>query len=963
MDLGHKTQQVGDNIRYHEERPDDWLVDGEVLTDVTATVVGSVTATVTNVAIAASNRSFHYFVSSPTLGDNFNVVFMQVTSRGQVRYDHVNFLIVNNAGLAIGPSINQVQSIIGPPGPTGPTGSGTGGGGGGTGFTGPTGPSGQAGQAGPTGVGPTGASFTGPTGAAGNSVTGPTGANGTAGATGPTGNQGIQGTGGAVGPAGPTGPAGSQGIQGPTGPSGLPGNPGATGPTGAVGAQGPQGVTGPTGPTGATGNTGVTGPTGVGAASSIVLEVGLTGAFATTLNTFTVLKWPVVTTDTQAGYSVSTGLYTPKVAGVYAVTAACSVQLGGGNATLLAIVKNGSIANPQSIVGTEALFPSSANTANEVGALIFCNGTTDTISTQVFSSGASPGANNTVAGVTGNAEMICVLLGSGPQGPTGVTGSTGATGPTGVAGSATNTGATGPTGFTGPTGPTGFTGNTGPTGTAGSATNTGATGPTGFTGPTGPTGFTGPPGGGTGAGSTGGGLTGPTGAASTSALMCGLGLLAGFSYTPQVTGTLLVNIAGLASQTVLADGNTVQLRQGTGTAPSQGAAASGNLIGNAQRIVDATTASHIGFSIPARVTGLTLGTAVWFDLSILAVTGGAASVQDINITINEVGTVGATGNTGPTGPTGNTGPTGVAGSATNTGATGPTGTVTPASLCLEVTRITSAQTVTASTRTRAIWNSVITDTQGGYNSTTGVYTPNVAGLYLFLAALGGPSNASDLEIGIIKNGVGATSPTATVSGTSILQPSDGVRGAVAALIQMNGTTDTVAVYGQTSSTTFDLNTTVYCGFRATLLGGTVGATGPTGPTGNTGPTGLAGSATNTGATGPTGPAGIGAPNSQSVAYTTVLADANGIVMHPTADTTARTFTIPANSSVAYPLGTAITFINESGAGTLSLAITTDTMFLAGTASTSGTRTLTASGIATAVKVKSTEWLISGVGLT
>src|ERR1019366_6291778 len=163
MDLGHKTQQVGDNIRYREERPDDWLADGEVLTSVTATIVGSVTAAVTN--ILSGTRKFHYFVTSPTLNDNFNVVFCQNTSRGQVRYDHVGFLIVNNAGLAIGPSATQVQSIVGPMGPTGPTGSGTGGGGGGgTGFTGPTGASGATG---PTGYsGPTGTANTGPTGTA-----------------------------------------------------------------------------------------------------------------------------------------------------------------------------------------------------------------------------------------------------------------------------------------------------------------------------------------------------------------------------------------------------------------------------------------------------------------------------------------------------------------------------------------------------------------------------------------------------------------------------------------------------------------------------------------------------------------------------------------------------------------------------------------------------------------------------
>lgn len=103
-------------------------------------------------------------------------------------------------------------------------------------------------------------------------------------------------------------------------------------------------------------------------------------------------------------------------------------------------------------------------------------------------------------------------------------------------------------------------------------------------------------------------------------------------------------------------------------------------------------------------------------------------------------------------------------------------------------------------------------------------------------------------------------------------------------------------------------------------------------------------------------------NSQSANYTCVLSDAGKHLLHPSADTTARTFTIPANSSVAYPIGTALTFINQNGAGVLTIAITTDTMRMAG-AGTTGSRTLAANGIATAVKVASTEWIISGVGLT
>lgn len=103
-------------------------------------------------------------------------------------------------------------------------------------------------------------------------------------------------------------------------------------------------------------------------------------------------------------------------------------------------------------------------------------------------------------------------------------------------------------------------------------------------------------------------------------------------------------------------------------------------------------------------------------------------------------------------------------------------------------------------------------------------------------------------------------------------------------------------------------------------------------------------------------------NSQSTAYTTVLTDASKHILHPSADTTARIFTIDSNANVAYPIGTAITFVNQDSAGVITIAITTDTMRLAG-AGTTGSRTLAANGIATALKIASTEWIISGTGLT
>lgn len=99
-------------------------------------------------------------------------------------------------------------------------------------------------------------------------------------------------------------------------------------------------------------------------------------------------------------------------------------------------------------------------------------------------------------------------------------------------------------------------------------------------------------------------------------------------------------------------------------------------------------------------------------------------------------------------------------------------------------------------------------------------------------------------------------------------------------------------------------------------------------------------------------------NSQSTAYSTVLADGGKAILHPVGDNNARTFTI--DGSVSYPVGTTITFINMIN--TLSIAISTDTLTLMGSGST-GTRTLAANGVATAVKIASGSWVVSGTNLT
>jgi len=97
-------------------------------------------------------------------------------------------------------------------------------------------------------------------------------------------------------------------------------------------------------------------------------------------------------------------------------------------------------------------------------------------------------------------------------------------------------------------------------------------------------------------------------------------------------------------------------------------------------------------------------------------------------------------------------------------------------------------------------------------------------------------------------------------------------------------------------------------------------------------------------------------NSRTASYTLALSDAGKMI-----NTTTGGVVIPANSSVAFPLGSTVIIYNNS-ASSQTISITTDTIYLAGTATT-GSRTLAQRGLATCVKVASTTWVVSGGGVT
>lgn len=128
----------------------------------------------------------------------------------------------------------------------------------------------------------------------------------------------------------------------------------------------------------------------------------------------------------------------------------------------------------------------------------------------------------------------------------------------------------------------------------------------------------------------------PTGTASTTSLMMGLG--ATCTITPLGTRVRFV-ISGSVNNGTAGGSVKYQLAYGTGTAPANAAAVSGTVFGSApvQMITSAGGgAQSIPFTATGIATGLTPGVAYWFDIQLAAITTGTASVQSLSASAEEV---------------------------------------------------------------------------------------------------------------------------------------------------------------------------------------------------------------------------------------------------------------------------------------------------------------------------------------
>lgn len=128
----------------------------------------------------------------------------------------------------------------------------------------------------------------------------------------------------------------------------------------------------------------------------------------------------------------------------------------------------------------------------------------------------------------------------------------------------------------------------------------------------------------------------PTGATSSTGVMMGL---AG-AFTPVKSGKLDILITGNISNSASGGGGSVTIRWGTGSAPANGDALTGTIAGKPSGIVNAALALLVpgsgNFTCMDIISGLTLNTEYWFDVSVVRAGGGTATINNVVIKIVEL---------------------------------------------------------------------------------------------------------------------------------------------------------------------------------------------------------------------------------------------------------------------------------------------------------------------------------------
>ena len=108
------------------------------------------------------------------------------------------------------------------------------------------------------------------------------------------------------------------------------------------------------------------------------------------------------------------------------------------------------------------------------------------------------------------------------------------------------------------------------------------------------------------------------------------------TLTPQGTGRVEATVSGFFKNNVLNNGCLLQIRESTVNMGSNGATVTGNLLGNTIKGNSTSLGNWVPFSRTVDVTGLTIGTKVFFDISFERTTGGTCVIQNVNWMLREI---------------------------------------------------------------------------------------------------------------------------------------------------------------------------------------------------------------------------------------------------------------------------------------------------------------------------------------